>query len=224
VVLSSAAMRLRFLALALFAVAGCPGAATQVGSAPRAGVTAWAKVAGGDQPREAYDMLASSVRKQVSFEAFEKKWKETGPERKRQAAALAAAAATSDAQGENGRIVLADGKTVPLVREGGSWRLEVPLLPSSDASSPQEALRQLAAAMDARNVDGVLRLLTADRQKKLRDTLNNFVENLKQNAGNAVEVVGDRAFLSWNDGKDRWKITLKREDGEWRIDDITEVP
>ena len=42
--------------------------------------------------------------------------------------------------------------------------------------------------------------------------------------GDEVEITADRARFSFSDGKRKWLIKLKREDGDWRIDDIELQP
>ena len=98
--------------------------------------------------------------------------------------------------------------------------METPLFGSARASSPQEALRLFAEALEARSVEGVLRLLTSTRREGLSDVLDKFVAGVKTHSGGEIEITGDRAILKWNDGKNRWKITLRQENGEWRIDDV----
>src|SRR5262249_38734619 len=108
-----------------------------------------------------------------------------------------------------------------LVHEVVGWRLETPLLSFARASTPQEALRLFASAVEARNFDAVMRVLTSTRRDGLRQVIDAFVSGLKSHLGESIEVTGDRANLIWSDGKRRWKVTLKKEEGEWRVDDFS---
>jgi hypothetical protein len=188
--------------------------------APATGARAWAQAVERDDPKAAYALLADGVRRKVTYSMFAREWQETKQERQRQAAQLAAALRDGVVHGERGRLVLADGKSTVLVHESAGWRLDSPLLALGRASSPQEALRQLAAALEARSFDAVMRVLTSTRRDGLRQVLDTFVTGLRAHMGESIEVTGDRATVTWSDGKRRWRVILKREDGEWRIDDF----
>lgn len=219
---------LLLLALALVPTAAATGAATGCGPAARGGgvnspapeLRAYVDAVHRDDPRGAYDLLSASRKKELSFDEFERRWKDSKAERDRQATALEAGLKDSPSLGEKATVTLSDQKTTTLLHEGGEWHLEAPLMSSARASSPQEALRLFAAAIEARSFEGAMRLLTSTRRDGLNDLLTLFETGVKGHAGGEIEITGDRATLRWNDGKKRWKITLRQENGEWRVDDI----
>jgi hypothetical protein len=195
------------------------------GAAGRDGSTltarAWIQALKDDRPEEAWELLASDVRGRTSYDAFVKRWRETPVERQRQAQALERALAAGARLGERARLD-ASATTTQLVRDDDGWRLDTPLLPAARARTPEEALKLLADAIDDRSINGVLRLLTSERQEAVRQLLDDFSTGLRDHLGDSMEVANDRATLVWSDGTRRWRVVLKREQGSWRIDDFSQ--
>ena len=50
--------------------------------------------------------------------------------------------------------------------------------------------------------------------------LDGFVGGLRSNVGREITINQDRAVIEWKEGAKTWKVTLKKEDGEWRVDDV----
>lgn len=177
-----------------------------------------------DDPRRAYAMLSSQARKELPFEAFALRWRESKAERAQQATGLAEGLQSDGDLGERARVTLADGKTATLRREGGAWRLETGLLAATHASSPHVAIELFADALQAKSYEDVLRVLTARRRDGLGRQVDRFVASLRKHLGDArhrVEFVGkDRAELAWEDGELRYKVVIRLEGEEWRIDDV----
>src|SRR5262249_46135122 len=134
--------------------------------------------------------------------------------------ALSASLTENARKSEQGKLVLADGKTTQLIREGDDWRLEAPLLSSARAATPQEALRLIASAIEARNFEGVMRLVTSRPREVMRKWVDACASGVKAHLGESIEVTNDRATLIWNDGRKRWRVILRKEEGEWRVDDF----
>ncbi|MEM9493979.1 MAG: hypothetical protein AAGC55_32830, partial [Myxococcota bacterium] len=126
--------------------------------------------------------------------------------------------------GERARVVYSGGKSIHVARESGRWRLESATLSEVHSGRPQDAVRLLATALQGRDYRSVLRLLTKRRREGLDRQLDDFVRSLLEHldsGDNTIEVLGDdRAELRWGDGDRRYKIVLRKEDNEWRIDDI----
>lgn len=207
-------------AVALLAACGPRGAGKGSVASPAPELRAWIDAVKRDDPKAAWGLLAASRQKQTSYADFERRWKESKVERERQAAALESGLRDEPSLGERATVQLVGDKKATLLHESGEWHMEQPLMGSARASSPQEALRLFAAAVEARSFDGALRLLTSTRRDGLVELLTLFETGVKTHAGGEIEITGDRAILKWNDGKKRWKITLRQENGEWRIDDI----
>jgi hypothetical protein len=201
--------------------AACHGPAAGVTSVdPVETVRAWRSAVEKNDPHAAYALLSPRVRKDLSYAEFERQWKATGDERTHQAGAMSAAPAQPGDVGAAAEVSLADGKKTRLVREQQLWRLEQPLLTSSRASTPQEAMRLFATALEDRNFFAVMRLLTSTRKEGLTTFLDGFVGGLRSNVGREITINQDRAVIEWKEGAKTWKVTLKKEDGEWRVDDV----
>lgn len=210
---------MRWLVVVMFVV-GCAGTRKGVDRPPAGAVQSWADAVAKDDPRAAYDLLAASVKKDMPYESFAQRWRESRPERERQSAALKATLREDPRLGERGKLLLSDGKVVQLVHEADGWRMETPLLSGARAASPQDALRLLAAAVETHSWDGVMRLMTSTRRDAFRDLAEQFSKGLKQHIAEGIEIQGDRAKIQWTDGKRTWKVILKKEEGEWRVDDF----
>ena len=207
--------------LVLLGLAACHGAAAGTATTdPAETVRAWRAAVEKNDPHAAYDLLSPRVRKELTYTEFERQWKATGDERSRQAAAMSATPAEDGEVGAAAEVALEDGKKTRLVREKKLWRMEQPLLTSSRASTPQEAMRLFATALEDRNFYAVMRLLTSTRKDGMGAFLDGFIAGLRSNVGREITINNDRAVIEWKEGAKTWKITLKKEDGEWRVDDV----
>jgi hypothetical protein len=215
----------RSLLAALLAATSAAGCGSSVGNArtPPAsrGVQALVEALRADDPRRAYDLLAAETRKQLSFDEFALQWKQSAVERKRQADELEEGLKGDPNLGERAKLVYPDGKAVHLLREGGQWRLEAALVSQTRAGRPRDAIRIFADAVGARNVDALLRILTSRRRDGLERQLDAFLAGLQKRIDGKIDEIGsDRAELRWDEGGMRYKIVLRKEGDEWRIDDI----
>ncbi len=183
-------------------------------------VRAWRTAVDQDNPRAAYGLLSPRIRKDLTFTEFERQWKATREERTRQASAMGTPGDQAVEIGAAAELTLDDGKKTRLVREKKLWRMEQPLLTSSRASTPQEAMRLFATAIEDRNFFAVMRLLTSTRKDGLGAFIDGFVGGLRSNVGREITINNDRAVIEWKEGSKTWKVTLKKENDEWRVDDV----
>jgi hypothetical protein len=223
--MSASRLRLAALLAAVVVAGACRGGGGASASqpAPRA-VEAYLDALAADDPVRAYAMLSAAVKKEMPYEAFALRWREYQAERKEQVASLGDGLRSDGDLGERAKITFADGKTATLRREGGSWRLESGLLSATHASSPHVAIELFADALGARSYDDVMRVLTARRRDGLGRQVDLFVTSLRKHLADArhrVEFVGkDRAELAWDDGELHYKVVLRLEGDEWRVDDV----
>ena len=174
-----------------------------------------------DDPRGAYDLLAEDTRETISFEEFALQWKQSAAERARQASELEEGLQGNPNLGERAKLVYPDGKSVHLMREGGRWRLESAMVSQTRAGRPRDAIRIFAEALGARNVDNLLRILTSRRRDALESQLEAFGAGLQKRVdGKIAEIGSDRAELRWDEAGMRYKVVLRKEGEEWRVDDI----
>lgn len=211
------------------AAAGCAARGAARASEPVSnGVSAYLAALRSDDPHRAYSLLSSDARKEVSFETFAALWKEHRAEREQQARALEEDLRGGADLGERARVSLEGGKTVGLRRQPGGWRLDVPLLSRTHAATPHVAVEVFAAALTARDYEAVMRILTSRRRDGIGKRVDDFVGSLERHLGDArhrVSFIGkDRAELQWSENGRSYKIILRLEGDEWRVDDVHDVP
>jgi len=211
----------RIVALALV-LAACSTSTAHRRTAPASdGVRALVRALRTDDPRGAYALLSTDVRRQLGYDEFALQWRQMAAERAWQARALEEGLRGDPDVGERALVGYGDGKTVPLEREGQTWRLESALVSRIRTSRPRDAIRQFAEALHARDLDGALRLLTERRRDGLARQIEGFVKGITRRIDDKIEEIGtDRAELRWDENGVRYRIVLRKEDDEWRIDDI----
>ena len=203
-----------------FALAACGGARGP--STPAAdGVRAYLAALRSNDARDAYSLLSSDVRKKISYDEFALQWKLSAEERKWQATVLEESLKGNPDVGERALISFSDGKLVQLEREGKTWRLESELVSRSRAKEPRDAVRLFADAIAARDVGAALNVLTQRRRDGLTKQIEGFISGLGKRINDRLDRFGpDRAELRWDENGIRYRIVLRKEDDEWRIDDI----
>lgn len=206
-------------------VAGCgrnvkPVTAATEPSA-REGLTEFAKMLRGDNAKPAYAMLTADAKAEISFAEFSRQWNETKAERKLQADAIMERLKNANSTGEQAKIQLPDGRSIYLSREKDHWRLEAALLGQSRAARPREAVAMFADALKRKDYAAVLNLLTERRRNGISSQIDAFIESLEKNATAEINQLGnDRAELRWDEAGFRYRLVLRKEHDEWRIDDI----
>lgn len=177
-----------------------------------------------DDPTPAYTLIADALHEQVDFEEFAAQWRATRAEREERARALEAELTSSRSIGERTRIIYADGKSMYLVREGSAWRVESPLVSRFHASRPHEAARLFARAFADHDYDGVMHMLTSRRRDHLDRHLTAFITSLLAHLAEGVDTLErideERAHLRWDHGDMSYRIVLRKEGDEWRVDDV----
>lgn len=166
-------------------------------------------------------MLSDITRRRVSYDEFARQWKASAKERAWQVEELERGLkGNPDVSSERALISYSDGKLVQLEREGTAWRLESELVSRSRAKRPRDAIRLFADAVGQRDVAGVLGILTNRRREGIAKQVEGFVAGIGKHVNGPLEEQTDRAELRWDENGIRYKIVLKREDDEWRVDDI----
>lgn len=213
-------MRKLVLAASLAALAACGGSIGRTKPASSS-VREMVDALRADDPRRAYSLLSADVRKQVSYDEFALQWKQSKAEREWQARALEESLRGDPDVGERALASYPDGKMVALEREGKAWRLESALVSHSRASRPRDAIRMFAEALQHNDLEGVLRTLTSRRRSGLDSQIKGFLAGLERRLDDKIDEIGtDRAELRWDENDIQYRIVLRKEDGEWRIDDI----
>lgn len=213
-------MRSRLAVMLTIALAACGGAAGP--SSPAAdGVRAYVNALKSNDAQDAYKLLSSDTRKRISYDEFALAWKQSDKERQWQAKVLEESLKGNPDVGERALISFSDGKLVQLEREGRTWRLESELVSRSRAKRPRDAIRLFADAIAQRDLNGVLGVLTQRRRDGLTKQVEGFVAGIGKRINDRIDEFGsDRAELRWDENGIRYRIVLRKEDDEWRVDDI----
>lgn len=210
---------MKWLAIVLALAAGCRGARGP--STPAAdGVRAYLHALKSNDAHEAYNLLSSDARKKLSYDEFALQWKQSEQERAWQVKVLEDSLKGNPDVGERALVSFSDGKLVQLEREGKTWRLESELVSRSRAKRPRDAIRLFADAIAARDVGAALNVLTQRRREGLSKQIEGFINGLQKHVGGSLDEFGDRAELRWDENGIRYRIVLRKEDDEWRVDDI----
>lgn len=204
------------LVLALAACRAARGPSTPAAN----GVRAYLGALKSNDPRAAYDLLSAATRKKLSYDQFAIEWKQTQQERAWQIKALEESLKGNPDVGERALVSFSDGKLVQLEREGKTWRLESELVSRSRAKRPRDAIRLFADAIAARDIGAVLNVLTQRRRDGLSKQIEGFINGLQKHVAGPLDEFGERAELRWDENNIRYRIVLRKEDGEWRVDDI----
>jgi hypothetical protein len=208
--------------LASILCAACAACGAAAGTTPPAadGVRSYLAALRDDDPREAYALLSGETKRRTSFDEFALQWKQSAAERKWQARALEDSLRGNPDVGEHAAVSYPDGKVVQLDREGKAWHLEAELISRSRAKRPRDAIRMFADAVAQRDIGAALGILTTRRREGLTRQIEGFVNGLGKRVNDAIEEDADRAELRWDENGIRYRIVLRKEDDEWRVDDI----
>lgn len=213
---------MRILVSAAFAalLAAC-GTAGGPFSPASDGVRQYVRALRSNDAHDAYELLSEETRKKVSYDEFALQWKATQTERSWQAKVLEDTLKGKDSDvGERALIAFPDGKLVQLEREGRTWHLQSELVSRSRAKRPRDAIRLFADAVGARDITGVLGVLTQRRREGLTKQIEGFIAGLGKRINDKIEENTDRAELRWDENGIRYRIVLRKEADEWRVDDI----
>ena len=129
-------------------------------------------------------------------------------------------------------VTLELGEEVPLVLEGGRWRIDGPVYEPWGQATPRAAVRTFVRALDAHRYDIVLRLvperyrggLSADQLRLLwegdhKDEHQALLARVRAAARGPLTETGDEARLSVSPDR---VVRLVREAGQWKIEDPDE--
>jgi hypothetical protein len=208
------------VAVAVLSLAACSGGIGT--SRPAAdGVRSLVSALRSDNPRTAYNLMSADARKKISYDEFALQWKQMAAERTWQARVLEESLKGDPDVGERALVGFGDGKQVQLEREGKAWRLDSALVSRSRAQKPREAVKLFSEAIARRDINAILGVLTTRRRDGLTKQIEGFLVGLEKHQNDRIEESGtDRAEFRWDEAGIRYKIILRKEDGEWRVDDI----
>lgn len=198
----------------LCVVGGCArGEAARV-TDPAQSVAALRTALEHDDADAVYALLDPELRASLDRASFERLWRETPTERRELFEAL------RDTDGQlraRASVAFDSGEEVGLVLDDGQWRIAGGVLDAAALQTPEDALRALHLALERRSLDGLLRVLSAERRATWQAAFEATLEATADSADLQVEVRGDTAEVRTTGGG---VILLVREAGEWHVVDV----
>ena len=207
-----------WLPLVAFATA-CAGA-SQGPRSPETALARWQTAIAADAPADAYALLSSGVRRGLPYEQFHTRWQSSHEERQVQARDLGGAEPVV----QHAHLLLPGTDVVDLVRNGGGWRLSRALVSSRSPRTPEDAVRELARRLERDGLGSWAELATDCVREAQQARLERLVVGLSAHASETVTLSETRAVLAWRDDQDRFRVKLRRQGSDWRIEDVLLPP
>ena len=219
---------MRLVALGLIVALGLPACAHRP-EEPAATMASFGAALARSDLRGAYQLTSVAFQRRMPYDAFVAQLTAAGAE---PAALGQRLVVESTAVVPRVEVTLELGEQVPLVLEGGRWRIDGPPYEAWGQATPRAAVRTFIRAVDARRYDIVLRLvpdryragLSADRLRAFwegdqREGHQALLARIRAAAQAPLTETGDEARLSV--APDR-VVKLVREAGRWKIEDPDE--
>jgi hypothetical protein len=192
-------------------ISGCAGSSLPD---PREAARAYAEAVGRGDADAVHAMLTRQGRRGLGQEGTRRLVAAERAELTRQSRALLAVEPAVEA---TATILLADGSEVGLTLEAGGFRVAAADTLPIAARTPSEALEGLRRALGRRSYAALLRVLSTESRGALETDMRSIHAGLSDPSSLDVRVNGDRAEVEIPGGH---AVTLKREAGVWRVDDV----
>lgn len=199
------------VAIGALAGPGCGGAQTPD---PSAALARYRAAATSADLEAFYGLLSRDAQRRYGREQIAEVLSGDSVELRARSKSLEGAGVTVEVRAE---VRLSDGRVAALRLEDGRYRVSAAEALPTVSTSPAQALSQLRAALEERDYRALLRLLSIDARAAAEHERALLLDDLGQPSSLAIEVDGDRARVRLPSGRE---MTLKREDGSWRFDDL----
>ena len=166
-------------------------------------------------PAKAYALLSQDQQRNISLDAFKRRWKGVRPELKERAHSLASKKALPHRV--QARVVSPTGLDFLLTQEDGRWRISRGYPGSTRSATPEEALRAFILAVEQEDLQGAMQLLSGETRLRLQTELKDRVKSIRAALKSGVQVTDGRAQLRYGA---RRKIRLVKEKDQWRIQEL----
>jgi hypothetical protein len=176
----------------------------------------------------AYALTSSDFRKRVPFAAFRAELEAGGADAQALGRRLREGAGRAPLRVE---VDVDLGEKLPLVYDGGRWRVDGQPFELWSQRTPRAALRSFVRALERRRYDVALRLVPNRYRPGLTiEKLREYWEGDRKaengqllarlrtavSAGSPIVEVGDEAHMPYGE---RYEVRFVREDGTWKIED-----
>lgn len=218
---------MRTSALVALALIGAAAACGGPRSAPSGTLDRYASALKAKNYDDAYDLMSSSFRAQVSKEEFVRMMRDNPREVSDTASRLTGKKSRIEVTAE---LTYGLGDTMFLVHEGGAWRIAENPLAYYDQATPRDCLRSFLRAYRLERWNVMLRfvpkayaeLMTVDKMKaqfvgERRDEMAQLMNTLEANLDEPIDEGGNEARMRYGAG---YEVKFLREDGRWKIRDL----
>ncbi|MES1209323.1 MAG: hypothetical protein ABUS79_25575 [Pseudomonadota bacterium] len=177
--------------------------------------------------KAAYAMTSAELQQRLPFEAFAAGFQGPAADPAALGQRVAAEATRLPPRVE---VALQTGEAVPLVFEGGHWRVDGPIYEAWGQETPRAAVRTFVRAIDAHRYDVLLRLvpdrqrgaLTAAGLRSFWETVDaaahrRLLVELRAALASPLVEAGDEAHLPLAGGGE---VRMAREPGGWKIEEL----
>jgi hypothetical protein len=164
-------------------------------------------------PAALWPRMSANTRARVSEAELASAWTESVVERALLADRLRTFGRASAMRAE----VDSGGDLATLVHEKHGWRLSSPRPAARGAATPEEALRRFTAALEAHDLDALLRLLAEPLKGLIERELTERITGLRAAAGRPISSDDEHAQIRYDA---RHHLDLRRENGQWQIVDF----
>jgi hypothetical protein len=181
---------------------------------PQVAARAYADAAARGDADRIYSLLDSDAQRSYGRERVGELVRDERSELARQGASLRARDVRADA---TATLLLADGSQIELTLEPDGFRVAAADTLPAAAQTPVEALDGLRRALARRSYTALLRVLSTETRGSVETDLRALAAALENPATLDVRVQGDHADVDVGGGH---QVTLRREAGTWRVEDI----
>lgn len=160
------------------------------------------------------EMMTNESRESMSEQEIESILKADKKELTERAQALASDETSVE---RSSRLFLKNGRQVRLLWQRGGFRLDDAAALPVRPHSPVQVLALLEAAVESKNFELFLSLLSESAQEELKATFSALQMSLSGRAAAIIETRGNVAVIELPDGL---LIELVKEQGAWRIEEL----
>lgn len=198
------------LLLSVFTLAAC----AQTASPPQSVIERYASAVADHDHDAVWELLDEDARMGMDEDEFEAFFEANHALIQEQADALVRGSRDVDVQ-IDALVELGDHRTASLTWQQDQWFLTEAVPTGTGQQTPRDTLAAFIAALDSKDLDNMLTLLSRNRRGALVGEFRALRQSIVASIDGGLVTRGDRAVLKLDNGD---KVILVREEGEWRIE------
>ncbi len=206
-----------FIFSAVLFIVGCSAATVKNPGTDT--LSAYLRAVEADDPDAAYSLMGEEYKKKVSREEYGKRWKAYREEMLEHVGIARESMQDDEKLSVEARLRFKTGRKTDLVWDQGKseWRMKGGDGTDFAGAGPKSAVLALIRAVEQKDFNTFLNLLSSKRRKALLQAIFDRLERLKANLDRPVEQRGKRVRFQYDS---RHYIDFVEEDGQWKIHDF----